>query len=115
KKLRIPDLTGIEERTLTYLGWTDPATNRMFLVYPGHNPTGKSGSSLIGVEGQFISVNKKGICAFCNRSGEMVLYTAISKSKISHLPDYYKAVGQYICMDSEVCNSRITELNVLDG
>jgi hypothetical protein len=27
KKLRMPDFSRIEGRALTYLGWTDPATN----------------------------------------------------------------------------------------
>lgn len=115
KKLRMPDFAQIEGRTLTYLGWTDPATNRMFLVYSRQQlPGAKPLNSLVGVEGRFIYANKKGVCAFCNKSGETVLFTAVSKTKMSHLPDYYKAVGQYICLDSEVCNSRITDLDALE-
>jgi len=115
KKLRMPDFTNIEGRTLTYLGWTDPATNRMFLVYSRQQPPdAKSSNRLVGVEGRYVSANKKGICAFCNSSGETTLFTVVSKNKMSHLPDYYKAVGQYICLDSEVCNSRITDLDALE-
>ena len=66
------------------------------------------------MEGRLVPTNKKGVCAFCNRMGETALFTVESKARMSHLPDYYKAVGQYICVDSEVCNSRITELEPLE-
>lgn len=117
KKMRLPDLAGMEGRSLTYLGWTDPSTNRLFLVCartvePGDNPS--KSKCLTGIEGRFVSTNKKGVCAFCNRSGETALFTVVAKNKIAHLPDYYKAVGQYICLDSEVCNSRITDVEALD-
>lgn len=117
KKLRMPDMARIEGRPLTYLGWTDPGTNRLFLVYARTRPTepgGKEAGGLIGIEGRFTAANKKGVCAFCNRTGEMALFTAVSKTKLSHLPDYYKAVGQYICLDSDVCNSQITDLDALE-
>ncbi|MCI3920963.1 FusB/FusC family EF-G-binding protein [Paenibacillus sp. TRM 82003] len=109
KKLRLPDLSNYGERGATYFGWTDPGTSRLFLVY--------APSSLgrrVGVEGRIEPVGKKGVCAFCNHHGETVLFSAVSKKKIASLPDYYKAVGQYICADSVVCNSRITDIDALD-
>jgi len=117
KKLRMPDLTALEERPLTYLGWVDAGSEKMFLVYPkpGAEAEGKKASDrFTAIEGRFTPANKKGICSFCNRSGETALFTAVSKNKIAHLPDYFKAVGQYICLDSESCNSRITGLEGLE-
>ncbi|MFD2613409.1 FusB/FusC family EF-G-binding protein [Paenibacillus gansuensis] len=113
KKLRLPDLDAVKGKALTYLGWTDVATNRMFLVYPGIN-TEEAEPRMISVEGRFTADNRKGICAFCNRMGETVLYTAESKVRRSSIPDYYKAVGQYICADSKECNTKITELDALE-
>lgn len=109
KKLRLPDLSGYGERSSTYLGWTEPGANRLFLVYAP-----PSSGSRIGVEGRFEAVGKKGVCAFCNHHGETVLFSAVSKKKIARLPDYYKAVGQYICADGAVCNARITDTAALD-
>lgn len=110
KKLRMPpDLDTVKDHPLTYLGWTDSGTGRMFLVYP----RGADGA-FAGLEGRFTPSHKKGVCAFCNRSGETVLFTAESKAKLAHLPDYYKAVGQYICQDSGVCNGRITDTEALE-
>lgn len=108
KKLRMPDLAKIEGRPLTYLGWADPGTNRLFLIYS------RLQNELVGIEGRMVPANKKGVCAFCNRTGETALFSVVSKAKLSHLPDYYKAVGQYICLDSDVCNSRITDLDALE-
>lgn len=34
KKLKLPDLTSIDYRYLTYLSWLDVAANKLFLVYP---------------------------------------------------------------------------------
>jgi hypothetical protein len=110
KKLRMPDLTALEGRCLTYLGWIDPAANRLLIVYPSRQPA----HELTGIEGRFVTTNKKGVCAFCNRTGEMALFTVVAKHKIAQLPDYYKAVGQYICLDSSGCNERITELEALE-
>jgi hypothetical protein len=115
KKLRMPELAGIERRTLTYLGWTDPGTNKQFLVYwrqPQHRED--PSDSLVGVEGRYTPTNKKGLCAFCKKYGETGLFSAVTKSRLSHLPDYYKAVGQYICLDSEACNARITDLDAIE-
>ncbi|MGF7032267.1 hypothetical protein J2T17_003189 [Paenibacillus mucilaginosus] len=113
KKLHLPDLEGMEERSLSYLAWTDPGGDKLFLVYPRRDAAGE-GVRLTGIEGRFVSMNKKGICAFCKKTGEAALFTAVSKKKMAQNPDYFKAVGQYICVDSAACNARITELDVLD-
>jgi hypothetical protein len=102
-------------RSVTYLGWTDPATNLFFLVYPRTSFGGGSDTRhFAGIEGRFVAVNKKGVCAFCNRTGDMALFTAVSKARLSRLPDYYKAVGRYICMDSQECNARITDVEAIE-
>jgi hypothetical protein len=42
KKLKVPDLSAIDFRYMTYLSWIDIATNKLFIVYP--------------FEGQFIGI-----------------------------------------------------------
>ncbi|MGD8191382.1 FusB/FusC family EF-G-binding protein [Brevibacillus ginsengisoli] len=107
KKLKLPDLSTIDYHALSYLGWLDISTNKLFMVYPLNG-------KVIGVEGRYTPANRKGICFLCNGYGEVALFSAISKTRVSHLPDYYKAVGNYICMDSHGCNKNITDVTSLE-
>ncbi|QYR19339.1 FusB/FusC family EF-G-binding protein [Paenibacillus sp. sptzw28] len=108
KKLKVPDLAAIDYRYVTYLGWTDIATNKLFLVY-------HLSGQLIGVEGRYTPVNKKSICFLCNRHEEVALFSAITKSKpVNASPDYYKALGNYMCVNSDTCNKNITDVSALE-
>lgn len=109
KKLKIPDMAKIDSRFVTYLSWIDISTNKLFIVYPRNG-------QFVGVEGRFTPVNKKGHCFVCNRYEELVLFTAISKKRPAHASsDYYKAVGNYLCMNSEECNKKITDTAPLEN
>jgi hypothetical protein len=108
KKLKVPDLAAIDYRYVTYLGWTDIATNKLFLVY-------HLNGQLVGVEGKYTPVNKKSICFLCNRHEEVALFSAVTKSKPANAsPDYYKAIGNYLCVNSDVCNMNITDVTALE-
>ncbi|RUS42074.1 FusB/FusC family EF-G-binding protein [Cohnella sp. AR92] len=108
KKLKLPDLSAVDYRHVTYLGWTDIASNKMFLVYP-------LSGTLAGVEGRFTPANKKSTCFLCKKQAEVALFTAVTKSKPANAsPDYYKAIGNYLCLDSETCNKNMTELETLE-
>ncbi|NQX61137.1 FusB/FusC family EF-G-binding protein [Paenibacillus qinlingensis] len=108
KKLKIPDLNGITNRFATYLGWTDIATNKLFIVYDLNG-------RLNGIEGKYTPTNKKGVCFVCNRHAEVALFTAVTKWKPEGVsPDYYRAIGNYLCVHSEVCNKNITDVDVLE-
>ncbi|MDF2936812.1 MAG: fibronectin-binding family protein [Paenibacillaceae bacterium] len=109
KKLRLPDLTQVDWRYVSYLSWTDISTNKMFVVY--HN-----GEQFVGVEGRFTPTNKKSYCFVCNRFEELALFSAISKKRPAHAqPDYYKSVGNYICMNGHACNKNITDVSSLEA
>lgn len=108
KKLRIPDLTEIDYRKLTYLSWLDISLNKMFFVYPLDD-------QMIGVEGKFTPANKKDVCSLCHGYGEVALVTAITKSRPAGASsDYYKAVGNYMCTNSVECNKNITDVTYLE-
>jgi len=108
KKLKLPDLKDINYRFVTYLGWTDIATNKLFLVYDLNG-------TLVGIEGKYTPTNKKGVCFVCNRHAEVALYTAVTKWKPAGAsPDYYRAIGNNLCVNSEVCNKNITDVDVLE-
>lgn len=109
KKLKLPDLTAVDFRRITYLGWTDIATNKLFLVYDRNG-------QLVGIEGKFTPLNRSSGCFLCNRHGEAALFSAISKSRPANAsPDYYKAFGNYVCLDSDACNKNITDVAALES
>ncbi|MCM3631283.1 FusB/FusC family EF-G-binding protein [Paenibacillus glycanilyticus] len=108
KKLKVPDLAAMDLRYVTYLGWTDIAANKMFLVY-------RLNDRLVGVEGRFTPVQKKSVCFLCNRHEEVALFSAVTKSRPANAsPDYYKAIGNYMCVNSETCNKNITNVTMLE-
>ncbi|MGF7036655.1 hypothetical protein J2T17_007729 [Paenibacillus mucilaginosus] len=108
KKLKLPDLSQIDFRQVSYLGWTDIATNKMFIVYP-------AGEGFVGVEGRYTATHKKSYCFVCSSYEELALFTAASKKRPAHAsPDYYKSVGNYVCMNSHECNKNMTDAASLE-
>lgn len=108
KKLKVPNLSEIDWRYITYLSWTDISTGKMFIVY--HN-----GERFLGVEGRFTPTNKKGYCFSCNRQEELVLFSAVTKKRPAQASsDYYKSVGQYVCADNHTCNNNIRNAAALE-
>lgn len=107
KKLKVPNLQAIDFRRITYLGWTDIATNKMFAVYPLNG-------QLAGIGGRFTALNKKSVCVICHRHEEVALFTAMTKKPANASPDYYKAIGNYVCTNSEICNKNVTDVSRLE-
>ncbi|WP_127586547.1 FusB/FusC family EF-G-binding protein [Paenibacillus koleovorans] len=108
KKLKVPDLEAVDPHRVTYLSWTDIASGKMFLVYP-------LDGQWVGIEGRCTPVGRQGVCFLCNKGGEVGLFTAITKSRPAGAsPDYYKAIGNYMCLHGDVCNKNITDVKVLE-
>jgi hypothetical protein len=108
KKLKLPDLLAIDYRYVTYLSWIDISTNKLFIVY-------QLNGQFVGIEGKYTPTNKKSFCFLCNRYEELALFTAISKKRPAHTtPDYYKAVGNYLCMNGHECNKNLTDVSPLE-
>lgn len=106
KKLKVPDLQSIDFRYVTYLGWVDIATNKLFIVYPFEG-------RFIGIEGRITPTNKKGYCLFCNRHQELALLSVKTKPAVAS-PDNLSFIGQYVCLDSQACNHSITDTGALE-
>ncbi|KKO55422.1 FusB/FusC family EF-G-binding protein [Paenibacillus sp. DMB20] len=106
KKLKVPDLRSMDLRFLTYLSWVDIAANKLFIVYPFEG-------KFIGIEGRITPTNKKGYCLFCNRHQELAFFFVKTKPSIPSA-DNYAAIGQYVCMDNQVCNQSITDTGSLE-
>ncbi|WP_310550627.1 FusB/FusC family EF-G-binding protein [Paenibacillus glufosinatiresistens] len=106
KKLKLPDLEAVDFRELTYLSWTDIATNRLFIVYPLEE-------QYIGMEGRLTPVNKKGYCVFCNRNHELAFFSVHTRA-VHASPDHFSIFGHYICLDNKECNRSITGTEALE-
>ena len=108
KKLKLPDFAQIDLRRVTYLSWIDNQTNKMFIVY-------EAGGQFVGVEGRYTDTNKKSYCFACNRYEELALFSAVSKKRPANASsDYYKSVGNYICLNGHDCNKNITDVSSLE-
>ncbi|MFE4711981.1 MULTISPECIES: FusB/FusC family EF-G-binding protein [unclassified Paenibacillus] len=106
KKLKVPDLSSIDFRFVTYLSWIDIASNKLFIVYPFEG-------QFIGIEGRITPTHKSGYCLFCNRHQELAFFSVKTKPANAS-PDNYSAVGQYVCMDNDKCNGIITDTGPLE-
>ncbi|MGP0586661.1 FusB/FusC family EF-G-binding protein [Paenibacillus timonensis] len=106
KKLKVPDLSSIDFRYVTYLSWVDIATNKLFLVYPHEG-------RLLGIEGRITPTNKKGYCLFCNRHQELAFFSVKTKSANAS-PDNFSMYGHYVCLENQSCNRSITDTGALE-
>ncbi|MGC4378482.1 FusB/FusC family EF-G-binding protein [Fictibacillus sp. Mic-4] len=104
KKLTIPSLKNIDLAEISYLGWDDKGSGKKYIVAQYQN-------RLIGLEGTFNYLNKKGICAICNKYEEVGLL--MCQTKGSHQSGYI-ARGNHICLDSRRCNQNLTTLEKLN-
>lgn len=103
KKLKVPDLSNIDYRHMTYLSWIDIAANKLYIIYPYEG-------QFIGIEGRITPTHKKGYCLFCNRHQELAYFCV----KTNASPDNYSVVGQYVCIDNHACNQSITDTEALE-
>jgi hypothetical protein len=106
KKIKLPDLSTIDLNQLTYLSWNDLGYNKKFIVY-------ELEGKIVGIECEFAPSSKKNLCSFCNSFGDVAYFSTITKAKKSNNPDYYKSIGNLICVDSSVCNKQITNVDYL--
>ena len=105
KKLKIPTLDNINFKEISYLGWLDKGSNKKFLIVEYQD-------KLVGIYGGYKNSNKKGICALCNRTEEIGMFTASVKGLTQ---DAFITRGNYICQDSQKCNENIVTLDKLNG
>ncbi|WP_088067293.1 FusB/FusC family EF-G-binding protein [Gottfriedia luciferensis] len=104
KKLKLPVLSNIDLFETTYLGWDDLGSNSKFIVtyYNG---------KLIGLQGTFNPINKRGNCTICNKYGDLGLFMTKTKGKVEGT---FTQRGNYICKDSIICNQNIMSLDKLN-
>ncbi|AZU62687.1 FusB/FusC family EF-G-binding protein [Neobacillus mesonae] len=104
KKLKLPSLDHADLLELSYLGIDDQGSQKKYLIaYLNGKP--------IGVPGQFNPINKKGICAVCNKLEEVGLFLTEKKGTIQGT---FTKKGNYICQNSHKCNQNLTSLEKLN-
>jgi hypothetical protein len=103
KKLKVPLLEMIDMKELTYLSWDEKGSDKRYIVAYHHE-------NLVGLQGTFTAVHKKGLCSLCNRIEEIGMF--VLEVKGSAEGTYLKR-GNYICQDSQKCNQNITTLDKL--
>jgi Elongation factor G-binding protein, N-terminal/FBP C-terminal treble-clef zinc-finger len=104
KKLKLPPLKNIELTEMTYIGWDDLGSNSKFIVTYLND-------KLIGLQGTFTPINKKGHCMICNKFEELGMFMTKTKGKIEGT---FTKRGNYICQDSQKCNENIITLEKLN-
>lgn len=103
KKLKAPLLNDEELKEITYLGWDDKGSQKKFIV-------ARLKDRMVGLQGTFKPINKKGICALCNKFEEVGMFLSETKGVAQGT---YTKRGNYICQDSQKCNQNISSLDKL--
>ncbi|RDI45665.1 FusB/FusC family EF-G-binding protein [Falsibacillus pallidus] len=104
KKLKVPPLDSIDFRSLSYLSWIDPGSNKKYMVVQLEN-------KLVGLHGTFSTSSKKGICTICHCHEEVGMFLTETKGKVQGT---YTKRGNYICSDQTKCNENIRSLDKLN-
>ncbi|MGG0188415.1 FusB/FusC family EF-G-binding protein [Bacillus rhizoplanae] len=102
KKLKLPVMEEINMKETSYLSWIDKGTNRKFII--------ARNNKLVGIQGTFQSINKKGICALCHKHEQVGMFLVEIKGDV---PGTFVKKGNYICQDSVACNQNMTSLDKL--
>lgn len=108
KKLKLPDLSNIDHTQLTYLSWIDSRSNKKFIIY-------ELNGKMVGIECEFSPTTTNNICCICNSVSEVTYFSTVTKAKKANNPDYYRAIGNLICIDGKECNKKITDVAYLEA
>lgn len=106
KKLPLPDLGGVDFLSLVYLSWRDVSTQSIYLVYP-------YAGEIVGLKGRYTAGSaKKVMCTFCHTAftGDHVGLVSIRTRSRE-----YQSVGNYLCLDGQSCNERLTSTVDIDS
>ncbi|PGL72211.1 FusB/FusC family EF-G-binding protein [Bacillus sp. AFS055030] len=103
KKLKLPLLQTIDLVETTYIGWDDLGSNSKFIVTYLND-------KLIGLQGTFSPMKKRGNCTICNKYSDLGLFMTKTKGRIEGT---FTQRGNYICKDSQICNQNIMSLDKL--
>lgn len=104
KKLKLPELA---LDRLSYVSWNDSRSNKKYILYMLEG-------QLVGIECTFSPSSKKNICSICHCQEEVTQFSTITKAKKINNPDYYKSIGNLICVDSVKCNKNIKDVTFLE-
>ncbi|PLS15429.1 elongation factor G-binding protein [Bacillus sp. M6-12] len=107
KRLKIPDLSNINNSDFTFVSWNDIGTGNRYIIYNLSN-------KLVGLQCNITMLSKQNICTLCHQKGPVAIVTAISKAKRFKSSDNYVAYGNLMCIDTEKCNKALTDITYLE-
>ncbi|REB07273.1 elongation factor G-binding protein [Sporosarcina sp. BI001-red] len=107
KKLKLPDLSSVDLKCVTYLSWNDSRSNKKYLLY-------ELDMQLVGIECSFSPSPRKNTCSICKCQSEVTYFTTKTKERHQNNPDYFRSIGNLICADSHECNKNITGVAYLE-
>ena len=97
KKLKLPKLAQVDWKAISYLSWVDVGSHRQYIVV-------EKDDQFIGLRGTVEpQYRTKGICAICQKQGDVHLFTA----KVKRNEEAFTTYSQYICSDAERCNQQL--------
>lgn len=108
KKLKLPDLAGVDLKRVTYLSWNDSRSNKKYLLY-------ELDGQLVGIECAFSPSSKRNICSICKSQADVTFFSTKTKERHQNNPDYFRSIGNLICADSHECNKNITDVAYLEA
>ncbi|WP_042349857.1 FusB/FusC family EF-G-binding protein [Bacillus massiliigorillae] len=104
KKLKVPSLENTDWKDISYLSWDDKGSQKRYII-------ARYNHKLMGLQGTFKPINKKGICTICNKLEEVGMFMTEKKGTVQGT---FTKRGNYICQDSQACNANITSLDKLN-
>lgn len=105
KKIKVPDLSTIDTKETSYLGWNDVSSNRKYIVYKNNDEVFE------GVYGELSPNKVKGFCKICNHESDVSLF--LNRTKHNKSDGTYTKKGDYICHDSVKCNQHLNDMSYL--
>ncbi|MFD2706565.1 FusB/FusC family EF-G-binding protein [Salibacterium lacus] len=108
KKMEMPDLGDVDFAHRTYIGWNDGGHRKKFIVYD-------LDGEIVGMEGRYTPTKRQDYCYFCRELAPVMLVTFETHETDADNPEFYRALGHHICIDSEQCNRNISDVSRLDG
>lgn len=110
KKLKLPSPSAQDAKNV-YLGWIDESTRKLLVAY-------KMNGKLMGMACRITTSgsNNSYLCALCNHVGSENEVAFVSPMcKISNAGEGgYKSIGFDMCLDSQMCNERISSVDKLE-
>ncbi|KGP73347.1 FusB/FusC family EF-G-binding protein [Pontibacillus yanchengensis] len=105
KKLQTPALADINFKSITFLAWNDSNVQKKYFVFPYNG-------IVRGIQATITPMQQKNICSLCKQFTKVGMVTAETNNRFE---SSYRAIGNYMCLDSYECNRNITDREPIEA